>query len=69
LKSILTDLQERDRHVVQRFYGIGVEPRTMAEIGAEMGLKRERVRQIRDHAVRAIVKKTHNVKLKDYLRG
>ncbi|MGN1255023.1 MAG: sigma-70 family RNA polymerase sigma factor [Prevotella sp.] len=69
LKSILADLQERDRHVVQRFYGIGVEPRTMAEIGEEMGLKRERVRQIRDHAVRAIIKKTHDVKLKDYLKS
>ncbi len=69
LKSILADLQERDRHVVQRFYGIGVEPRTMAEIGEEMGLKRERVRQIRDHAVRAIVKKTHDVNLIDYLKS
>lgn len=68
LTVILKDLQERDRHVIQRFYGIGVEPRTMAEIGQEMGLKRERVRQIRDHAVRAIIKKSHNVKLKDYLR-
>ena len=68
LTTILKDLQERDRHVIQRFYGIGVEPRTMAEIGQEMGLKRERVRQIRDHAVRAIIKKSHNVKLKDFLR-
>lgn len=69
LNTILADLQERDRHVVRRFYGIGGETRTMAEIGAEMGLKRERVRQIRDHAVRAIIKKTHSVKLKDYLRN
>lgn len=68
LKAILTYLHARERLVIQRFYGIGVEPRTMAEIGQEMGLKRERVRQIRNHAVRTIIKKSHDVKLKEYLK-
>lgn len=68
LKAILTYLHTRERLVIQRFYGIGVEPRTMAEIGQEMGLKRERVRQIRNHAVRTIIKKSHDVKLKEYLK-
>lgn len=68
LKDIVRGLQPREQHVIQRFYGIGVDTMTMAEIGQEMGLKRERVRQIRNHAVRKILKKTHDANLKDYLR-
>ena len=55
--------------MVQRFFGLGVESRTMAEIAAEMGLKRERVRQIRDHAVRKIMKQTRDANLKDYFNN
>ena len=69
LASVLAGLQERERHVVQRFFGLGVESRTMAEIAAEMGLKRERVRQIRDHAVRKIMKQTRDANLKDYFKN
>lgn len=69
LSTILAVLQERERHVVQRFFGLGVESRTMAEIAAEMGLKRERVRQIRDHAVRKIMKQTRDASLKDYFKS
>ena len=69
LSGILAGLQERERHVVQRFFGLGVESRTMAEIAAEMGLKRERVRQIRDHAVRKITKQTRDASLKDYFKN
>lgn len=69
LKSLVYTLPSREQHVLQRFYGIGVDSLTMAEIGQEMGLKRERVRQIRDHAVRQILKKTHNANLKDYLKN
>ena len=47
-------LNEREQQVVSAFYGIGRERRTLAEIGEEMGLKRERVRQIRNKAVRKL---------------
>lgn len=67
LQELVHGLAPREQHVVQRFYGVGVDPLTMAEIAQEMGLKRERVRQIRNHAVRHILKKTHNANLKDYL--
>lgn len=69
LKSIVVGLPAREQHVIQRYYGIGVDTLSMAEIGQEMGLKRERVRQIRDHAVRQILKQTHNANLKDYLKN
>ncbi len=49
-------LNERERQVVTAYFGIGCEHATMAEIADEMGLKRERVRQIRDRAVRRMKK-------------
>ena len=55
-------LCERDRQVISLYYGIGEEALTMAEIGEVMGLRRERVRQIRDHALR-ILKKHYKEKI------
>ncbi len=48
----LCGLNEREQQIVRSFYGIGTEQRTMAEIAIIMGLKRERVRQIRKTALR-----------------
>lgn len=56
LKRVLNVLDDREREVVTRFYGLGSASFTMAEIGEAMGLKRERVRQIRDKAVRKMKK-------------
>ena len=67
LRPLLGQLTARERQVLQRFYGLGVEHKTLAEIGQEMGLKRERVRQIRDKAVRHICRITDNAQLKAYL--
>ena len=69
LQQLIQRLNERQQHVVERFFGVGVAPLTMAEIAQEMGLKRERVRQIRDQAVRHILKMTKNAELKNYLRA
>jgi RNA polymerase primary sigma factor len=49
-------LNAREQAVIQRFFGIGAERQTMAEIGTALDLKRERVRQIRDQAVRKMRK-------------
>lgn len=56
LKNVIKVLDDREREVVTRFYGLGSASFTMAEIGEAMGLKRERVRQIRDKAVRKMKK-------------
>jgi len=56
LLRVIGVLNEREQRVVNLYYGNGYERQTMAEIGEVMGLKRERVRQIRDLAVRKLRK-------------
>lgn len=50
----ISRLDERQQAVIRRYYGIGCERQTMAEIALELGLKRERVRQIRNQALRKL---------------
>ena len=45
-------LNHRERSVVESFFGLDTEKLTMQEIAQDMGLNRERVRQIRDKAIR-----------------
>ena len=41
-------LDEREQYVINGYFGLdGSEPKTLAEIGKELGLSRERIRQIR----------------------
>lgn len=47
-------LNERERQVIAYIYGLHGESHTMADVGLRMGLKRERVRQIRDKALRKL---------------
>ena len=60
----LQSLDERESRVVNAFFGINQERETMAEIGEDMELKRERVRQIRDKAVRKL-RKAYRQKLRE----
>ena len=60
-------LNDRERRIIQAFYGIGQDSITFAEIGEKMGLKRERVRQIRDKAVRKLGKNNTNDMLTAYI--
>jgi RNA polymerase primary sigma factor len=58
----LASLDGREGTVVNAYYGIGQDNLTLAEIAQDMGLKRERVRQIRDRAIRRL-KKAYQRKL------
>jgi RNA polymerase primary sigma factor len=51
--ELLGDLEEREATVLRLRFGLGGdEPKTLKEIGAELGLTRERVRQIETEALR-----------------
>lgn len=53
--ELLGTLEEREATVLKLRFGLGgVEPRTLKEIGAELGLTRERVRQIETEALRRL---------------
>ncbi len=69
LKSVVDNLEQRDRTVIRSLYGLDSDPKTMQETAEAMGIKRERVRQIRDKAIRRICKMTKNSTLKDYLKS
>lgn len=63
----LRTLNERERNVIQAFYGINQPEMTLDEIGQKYGLTRERVRQIREKAIRHLRKNTKSKALKTYL--
>lgn len=50
----LNSLSEREQDVVRMSYGLGCEALTLEEIGREINLTRERVRQIREKALRKL---------------
>ena len=56
LVQAISVLNEREQTVIRHYFGIQEQRLTMAEIGTMMGLKRERVRQVRDQALRKLNK-------------
>ena len=64
IEFALQSLDERESRVVNAFFGINQERETMAEIAEDLDVKRERVRQIRDKAVRKL-RRAYKQKLKD----
>lgn len=67
IASALSVLNDRERNVIEAFYGINQPECTMEEIDKKYGLTRERVRQIREKAIRRLKQNTQNKMLKAYL--
>jgi RNA polymerase primary sigma factor len=63
----LSTLTEREHEIVKKFFGIGVAEMTLEEIGDEFGLTRERVRQIKEKAIRRLRTSSKSKLLKTYL--
>ncbi len=65
-RALLT-LNERERNIIEAFFGINQPEMTLEEIGNKYGLTRERVRQIKEKAIRRLRHNTKNKMLKSYL--
>ena len=68
IEFALASLDSRESRIVNAFFGINQEHETMAEIAEDMDLKRERVRQIRDKAVRKL-RKVYKSRLRELKNG
>ena len=67
IKQALKILSDRERHIIEDFFGISGHELTLEEIGVKYGLTRERVRQIKEKAIRRLREGTKNKMLKAYL--
>lgn len=63
----LSTLTERESDIIKMFFGIGCQEKTLEEIGDEFGLTRERVRQIKEKAIRRLRQSNKSRLLKGYL--
>ena len=68
IERSLSTLTERERDVIRLFFGIGMQHGlTLEEIGAKFDLTRERVRQIKEKAIRRLRHTSRSKLLKAYL--
>ncbi|MBP5210342.1 MAG: sigma-70 family RNA polymerase sigma factor [Bacteroidales bacterium] len=67
IERALSTLTEREREIIKSFFGIGCQEKTLEEIGEEQNLTRERVRQIKEKAIRRLRHSARSKLLKSYL--
>jgi RNA polymerase primary sigma factor len=67
INRALSSLSEREATIIRFFFGVGVQELTLQEIGEEIGLTRERVRQIKEKALRRLRHTSKSKQLKSYL--
>lgn len=63
----LEQLTPREADILRSFFGIGVPEKTLEEIGIELDLTRERVRQIKEKAIKKLKHSSRSSILKTYL--
>ncbi|MDR0835433.1 MAG: RNA polymerase sigma factor RpoD/SigA [Tannerella sp.] len=67
IERALSTLTQRERETIKMFFGIGCPEITLEEIGNKLGLTCERVRQIKEKAIRQLRQGTRSKLLKAYL--
>ncbi len=68
IQQALNTLEKREAEVLRRYFGIGQEsPESLEQIGAALNLTRERVRQIKEKALRKLRHSSRTFYLRGYL--
>ncbi len=67
IERALATLTERESDIIKLFFGIQTQEMTLEEIGERFGLTRERVRQIKEKAIRRLRHTSRSKLLKSYL--
>lgn len=68
MRKTLDTLTEREKNILIMYFGLnGEEPLTLEEIGRKMDLTRERIRQIKEKAIKRLRHVTRSKYLKDYI--
>nr|MBP9581682.1 sigma-70 family RNA polymerase sigma factor [Ignavibacterium sp.] len=68
INGVLSILPEREAEVIKLYFGLeGENPMTLEEIGDKFNLTRERVRQIKEKAIRRLRHNSKSKILKSYL--
>jgi len=68
IKRVLKTLDAREERIIRTYFGLGQErPATLEEIGLDLKLTRERVRQIKEKALRKLRHMSRAHTLKSYL--
>ncbi len=67
LKEAMKDLRPRDKLILEMYYGLDDgRPKTLEEIGKQLGISRERVRQLKERALKTL-KQKHGELLKNLI--
>ena len=66
IEMALSILTEREREIIKMFFGIGCPEATLEEIADKFGLTRERVRQIKEKAIRRL-RNSKNKSIREYI--
>jgi RNA polymerase primary sigma factor len=70
LRAVLDELSPRERTVIERRFGlIDAQPHTLEQVGGELGLTRERIRQIEAKALAKLRHPAFADALEGYLNG
>ena len=68
IKNLINKLKDREAHILTEYYGLGEDdPKTLEQIGEQLDLSGERVRQIKERALQRLRKSTTSQLLKLYL--